>query len=618
MPAPAISTGRGPRREIAKTGRRRRRPRCSRANRTRRASSPSGCDDDLRRLAAAVLPRHPDVIGRFQHSMHGEGAFERCAADCRGIGRQRQPARRTTFAVSYRLGATGKWNADEQRDAKRPSDGRLPQRARRRGARADRRRDPRRGRGRARGAGPRRDGDRAARASRCPDAGVQRPFQRAARLRRAARRSPASRSSATSSTTTSTACRRNWACSTCSIRAPARRVAIIDAAGITDMRTGAVTAIGAKYLARKDSRVLGHIGARGTAYWNVRLLDHLFDFDEIRVHSRRPESRDAFAAAARRATSASRSSRPTTGNRCVRGADIVVEASRLPQPEPLLKTEWIKPRRVRRALRHDERGRALAHRHHGQDRRRRLGPVQGAASSAALRAHVEAGKLSRATLHAELGEIVAGRKPGRESDDETILFWHRGLSLSDIALGRSDARQGEADGHRPAASLCLKRDCASRGSVGSPTRGCTARRSQRRPKRGGRCSRGSIAPRAASTSTSSTIPRRNRLPALWARPDLGCAFMCGYPFATCRAAPVAARGAGAEPAAYGGAARLLDGPRRRGRTAPSHDLDDASAQRIAFTTRGFAIRLSGAARSCSRRMRRRAARRSSRRPSVRW
>ena len=62
------------------------------------------------------------------------------------------------------------------------------------------------------------------------------------------------------------------------------------------MRTGAVTALGAKYLARKGSKVLGHIGARGTAYWNVRLLDQLFDFDEIRVHSRRPESRDAFAA----------------------------------------------------------------------------------------------------------------------------------------------------------------------------------------------------------------------------------------------------------------------------------------------------------------------------------
>ena len=55
----------------------------------------------------------------------------------------------------------------------------------------------------------------------------------------------------------------------------------------------------------------------------------------------------------------------------------------------------------------------------------------------ALRAHVEAGKLSEQTLYGELGEIVAGVKPGRERDDETILLWHRGLSLSDIALGHA-------------------------------------------------------------------------------------------------------------------------------------------------------------------------------------
>src|SRR5215470_856546 len=53
-------------------------------------------------------------------------------------------------------------------------------------------------------------------------------------------------------------------------------VAILDASAITDMRTGALTALGAKYLAPRNPRVLGHIGARGTAYWNVRLLDRLF------------------------------------------------------------------------------------------------------------------------------------------------------------------------------------------------------------------------------------------------------------------------------------------------------------------------------------------------------
>src|SRR3569832_2093173 len=115
--------------------------------------------------------------------------------------------------------------------------------------------------------------------------------------------------------------------------------AILDATVITDMRTGAVTAIGAKHLAKKSSRVLGHIGARCTAYWNVRLLDHLFDFDEIRVHSRRPESRDAFAA--KLAADLSKKVVATeTWEDCLKDADIQVEASRLPAPEPLFKTSW--------------------------------------------------------------------------------------------------------------------------------------------------------------------------------------------------------------------------------------------------------------------------------------
>ena len=54
-----------------------------------------------------------------------------------------------------------------------------------------------------------------------------------------------------------------------------------------------------------------------------------------------------------------------------------------------------------------------------------------------LRRHVESGKLSEKNLHGELCDIVAGKKPGRANDSETILFWHRGLSLSDIALGHA-------------------------------------------------------------------------------------------------------------------------------------------------------------------------------------
>jgi len=212
-------------------------------------------------------------------------------------------------------------------------------------------------------------------------------------------------------------------------------VAIVDATAITEMRTGALTAIGAKYLARKDSKVLGHVGARGTAYWNVRLLDRLFDFDEIRVHSRRKESRDAFAARLSRDLGKEVKA-VDSWEACLKGADIQIEASRLEQPTPLFKTEWVRkgnfvvPYGTMSAVElslTDVMDKMLMD-DWGQARAGKLG---------ALRAHVDSGRLSEQTLHAELCEVVTGQKPGRERDDETILFWHRGLSLSDIALGHA-------------------------------------------------------------------------------------------------------------------------------------------------------------------------------------
>jgi len=221
--------------------------------------------------------------------------------------------------------------------------------------------------------------------------------------------------------------------------------AILDATAITDMRTGAMTALGAKYLARKGSKVLGHVGARGTAYWNVRLLDHLFDFSEIRVHSKRPESRDAFAA--KLSADLGKTVVATeTWEDCLKDADILVEASRLPQPEPLFKTAWIKPGAFVVPY-----GTMSAVELTLTDIMDKMvvddwGQCRKGLPFGALRAHVDSDRLTEANLHAELGQIVAGKKPGRERDEETILFWHRGLSLSDIALGAAllekAARQG--------------------------------------------------------------------------------------------------------------------------------------------------------------------------------
>jgi alanine dehydrogenase len=222
-------------------------------------------------------------------------------------------------------------------------------------------------------------------------------------------------------------------------------LAVIDATAITDMRTGAMTAIGARHLARRGSKVLAHIGARGTAYWNVRLLDHLFDFDEIRVHSLRPESRNAFGEKLSRDLG---KAVRVTGDweTTVRGADIVVEASRLPEPAPMLKTEWI--------------GKGAFVVPYGTMSAVELsltdimdkmvvddwGQCRKGLPFGALRAHVDSDRLTQENLHAELGQVVAGLKAGRERDDETILLWHRGLSITDIALGHALLAKARAAG----------------------------------------------------------------------------------------------------------------------------------------------------------------------------
>ena len=210
-------------------------------------------------------------------------------------------------------------------------------------------------------------------------------------------------------------------------------VAILDATAITDMRTGALTALGARHLGPPDARILGHVGARGTAYWNVRLLDRLFDFEEIRIHSRREESRNAFA----RRLEADLNKRIIVAEdwqSCLDGADIMVEASRLERREELFKTEWVEkgalviPYGTVSALELSLTG--IMDKIVVDD----LGQFR-AGSLGALRPHIDAGLISESSVHGELGEIVVGAKPGRERDEETILFWHRGLSLSDIALG---------------------------------------------------------------------------------------------------------------------------------------------------------------------------------------
>jgi ornithine cyclodeaminase len=210
-------------------------------------------------------------------------------------------------------------------------------------------------------------------------------------------------------------------------------LAIMDATVITWMRTGAVSAVGAKVLANQSPRVLGHIGARGTARYNVPMLDLLFDFEEIRVTSKRPESRNRFADEMSDLLGKPVRALGTT-EETVRDADIIIDASRLLEPQLLVQEAWVKPGALIQPY-----GAVLSVDptlpfavdkmvvdDWNQCQRSEYGQFA---------QMVQAGELRAEHIYGEIGEIVADRKPGRTSQQERILFWHKGFAVSDIVLG---------------------------------------------------------------------------------------------------------------------------------------------------------------------------------------
>lgn len=208
--------------------------------------------------------------------------------------------------------------------------------------------------------------------------------------------------------------------------------AIVDGTLITWMRTGAVTAIGAKYLANPQARILGHIGSRGTAWYNVPMLDLLFDFEEIRVTSKRPESRERFAEQMSAELGKPVTVKETT-EETVRDADIIIDASRLLKHQVLVKDDWVKPGALIQPY-----GAVLSVEPSlpfnvdkmvvddwNQCQQSLYGQFAGL---------IQDGQLRDEHIYGEIGEIVAGLKPGRSSAEERILFWHKGFAISDIML----------------------------------------------------------------------------------------------------------------------------------------------------------------------------------------
>lgn len=208
--------------------------------------------------------------------------------------------------------------------------------------------------------------------------------------------------------------------------------AIMDATTLTWLRTGAVTGIGARHLSRPESRILGHIGARGTAFSNIQSIALSRPIEEVRISSRQQETREALA---HKVTDelGIRAVPVESTAAAVDGADIIVEATRLEQPRVLVEDGMVKPGALLITygwvMAVDPLLPLTADKMVVDDWRQ-------CCEGGTFHSLIKDGKLTRDKLHAEIGQIVAGERRGRENDSERIVFWHRGFAISDIVLGQ--------------------------------------------------------------------------------------------------------------------------------------------------------------------------------------
>jgi ornithine cyclodeaminase len=206
---------------------------------------------------------------------------------------------------------------------------------------------------------------------------------------------------------------------------------LLDNGFLTDIRTGAAGAIAADVLAPKHVGVVGILGSGLQARYQVRCLRSVRAFSSIVAWS---PNRDRLEAYLRemRAHGLGAAAAPTPEAVC-RGADLIITTT--PAREPLVRAEWLRPGQHLTAVGSDAPG------------KQELEPsclaradllvvdrLTQCASFGELRHALDAGLLQPGRVHAELGEIVAGLKPGRTSDTQLTIADLTGVGFQDTAI----------------------------------------------------------------------------------------------------------------------------------------------------------------------------------------
>jgi alanine dehydrogenase len=220
-------------------------------------------------------------------------------------------------------------------------------------------------------------------------------------------------------------------------------LAVMDSRFITAVRTGAATAVAAKYLARKDAHTATICGCGNQGRVQLQALSRVVLLDRVFVYDQQP---GASSALAQELTADLKI--PVTSvddlHAAVRRSDICVTCTS--SSEPFLGPEDVRPGTFVAAVGADHPHKQELHPNLMARSKIVCDVFEQCAAMGDLHHALEAGAISRSEVHAELGEVVAGKKPGRESDDETIIFDSTGMALQDVAAAAFVYEKAERQG----------------------------------------------------------------------------------------------------------------------------------------------------------------------------
>jgi len=222
-------------------------------------------------------------------------------------------------------------------------------------------------------------------------------------------------------------------------------VAIMDATEVTAYRTGAAAAVASKYLARRNSRTIGIIGAGFQAY--TQILAHAELFSDMCVNAY-DISQTAVDKLVRSLPQFSIRNCPIEE---AAASDIVCTLT--PSRSPIVKREWIMPGTHINAVGADAPGKQELEPSILKQAIVVVDDVKQASSSGEINVPIRQGLYTTAEIYGTIAEVVVGKKKGRTDNKVITVFDSTGIAIEDIAVAKLLLEKAQRMGGYPSIDL---------------------------------------------------------------------------------------------------------------------------------------------------------------------